>query len=355
MAIFKGKNLTIEIYGESHSEKIGAKVSGVPSFTFSPDTLSEFLKRRKATNSVYSTSRIEDDIPVFKNVENNTISGDFSVDIFNKNTKSKDYNNLYAKPRPSHADYATYLKDGTLDFSGGGRFSGRLTAPLCVVGGILKQYLSEKGIFVEAYVSKIGNVDGLSYLDKQIDYDFLIENRDKGQFNSLTSKEQMLEEIKNAKVNGDSVGGVVECIVYSMPKGIGDNLFEGLEGKISSLVYSVPAVKGVEFGSGFKMSTMLGSNANDNLRYKGDKVVFTSNNNGGINGGISNGEQITLRVAVKPTPSISVKQQTVDLVNKENCDIVIEGRHDACIVPRAVPCIESAVIIAICDEIIGTL
>ena len=350
MAIFKGKNISVEIYGESHSEKIGAIVKGVPTFTYDADKLNDYINRRKASKNAFSTSRIEDDLPIFKNVVNQTISKDFSFEIYNKNVKSGDYNELYAKPRPSHADYASYLKDGTLDFTGGGRFSGRLTAPLVVVGGILKQYLESKGIFVEGYVSKIGKVNGLSYKDQNISREFLLENRD-CKLNALQSQEQMLLEIDDAKSNGDSVGGVVECIVYGLKAGVGDNLFEGLEGKIASLIYSVPAVKGVEFGKGFDFSSMRGSQANDQLRMVDGKVKLLSNNNGGINGGISNGEDITLSVAIKPTPSISIKQQTVDLVAKENCEIQIKGRHDSCIVPRAVVCIESAVIIALVDEI----
>ena len=209
MAIFKGKNISVEIYGESHSEKIGANCKGLPTFKFDSDKLNQFISRRKASKNAFSTSRIEDDVPIFENVENQTISGDFSFNIYNKNVKSGDYNNLYGKPRPSHADYATYLKDGTLDFSGGGRFSGRLTAPLVVVGGILKQYLEQKGIFVEAYVSSIGGIKGISYKDQNIERQFLLENRD-SQLNTLKNKEKMLNEIEDAKSKGDSVGGIIE-------------------------------------------------------------------------------------------------------------------------------------------------
>ena len=266
---------------------------------------------------------------------------------------SSDYDNLYGKPRPSHADYSAFLKDGTLDFSGGGRFSGRLTAPLCIVGGVLKQYLKSLGIEVHAYVSSVGDIQSKSYLNGEISKAEILENRDFGGFPSLDSKEEILNLITSVKNDGDSVGGVIECIVYNMKTGVGDNLFEGLEGKIASLLYSVPAVKGVEFGGGFSLCKKTGSTANDSLYYDGEEVKFKSNNSGGINGGISNGAPITIRVAVKPTPSIFKEQETVDLVNKQNCKIKISGRHDACIVPRAVPCIESAVAIAIVDELIG--
>ncbi len=349
MALFKGKNLTVEIYGESHAEKIGAVVKGAPKFTFDSEKLKGFLSRRKANSSAYSTPRKEPDEPIFKNVVNNEINGEFEVEILNVNTKSGDYNNLYGKPRPSHADFAWHLKDGALDFSGGGRFSGRLTAPLCVVGGIFKEYLESKGVYINGYISQIGKIKGKSYLDGKIDREE-IENLKN--FPSITNGEEMLKEIISAKENGDSVGGVIELIVYGLKGGVGDNLFEGLEGKISSLIYSVPAVKGVEFGSGFLLSSMRGSEANDELQFNDEEVEFLTNNSGGINGGISNGNQITMRVAIKPTPSISKRQKTVDIISKENVEIEIKGRHDACIAVRAIPAIESAVAIAILDEII---
>ncbi len=352
MAIFKGKNISVEIYGESHAEKIGAKVLGLKPFTFCNDELLAFLKRRQANNFVFSTSRKEDDIPVFIGLENNTTTDNFSIEIYNKNVKSNDYNELYGKPRPSHADYSAYLKDGTLDYRGGGRFSGRLTAPLCAVGGILKQYLEKKGVYIHAYISQIGSVKGVSYKDKNLSREELLNSLD-GEFPTLSNKDKMLDVIKERKEDLDSVGGVIECIVYGLSGGIGDNLFEGLEGKIASLAYSVPAVKGVEFGLGFSLSESFGSKANDELYYKDSKVEFKTNNSGGINGGISNGAPITLRVAIKPTPSIAKEQNTVDLVNKQNVKINIKGRHDSCIVPRAVPCIESAVAIALADEIMG--
>lgn len=354
MSNFNGKNLNIEIYGESHAEKIGVSVKGFPKYEFSLDKLNAFLSRRKASESVFSTARKEADLPVFTGVENGVISGDFSADIYNQNKRSSDYNNLYGKPRPSHADLVTYFKDGVLDFSGGGRFSGRLTAPLCIIGGICKQYLEDMGVYIEAYVSSVGNINAKSYKTDNFTREFLVNNRDNGEFPSLDNKQEILEEIKTAKLNGDSVGGTIECVVYGLKAGVGDNLFEGLEGKISTLCYAIPAVKGVEFGLGFDISKTYGSVANDGIYYDNDgKICFESNNAGGINGGISNGNNVTLRVAFRPTPSIIKQQNTIDLVNKTNTVIEIGGRHDSCIVPRAVPCVESAVAIAILDEILG--
>ena len=353
MSKYNGKNISIEIYGESHAEKIGVKVSGFPSFTFSEEKLQEFLARRKASKSVFSTARKEGDIPVFTGVTNGKINGEFSADIYNENKRSADYDNLIGKPRPSHADYVTFIKDGVTDFSGGGRFSGRLTAPLCIAGGICKQYLESLGVYVTAYVSSVGKINARSYENGVSSNNQTILLRDEGEFPSLDNKKEILSEITRAKSEGDSVGGTIECIVYGLKAGYGDNLFSGLEGKISSLVYSIPAVKGVEFGSGFNISKEYGSVVNDELYYDFDgNVKFYSNHAGGINGGISNGNLITLRVAFRPTPSIAKKQKTVDLINKRNVEIEIGGRHDACIVPRAVPCVESAVAIALLDEIL---
>ena len=350
MSVFNGKKLRIEIYGESHAEKIGVSVKGLKGFTFDEKVLSEFTARRKATDSVYSTSRKEPDIPVFKGVKNGTIVGDFTAEIFNENKISKDYSALYGKPRPSHADYAWHIKDGAMDFSGGGRFSARLTAPLCIVGGILKQYLKARGIEIESYVSSVGNVFAHSYKDGVFSAEEIRAKRDNG-FPSLDRKDEIIEEIKAAKSVGDSVGGTVECVIFGL-KGVGDNLFGGIEGKIASLVYAVPAVKGVEFGDGFDLAKMRGSKANDELYIKDGTVKFYTNRAGGINGGIANGEPVTFRAAFRPTPSISLPQRTVDLVKNENTEIVINGRHDACVVPRALPVIESAAAIAIADEIL---
>lgn len=351
MSVFNGKKLRIEIYGESHAEKIGVSVQGFPTFKFDEKQLGAFLSRRKATDSVYSTARKESDIPVFTGVKNGEINGEFTAEIFNENKISKDYSALYGKPRPSHADYAWHIKDGALNFSGGGRFSARLTAPFCVVGGILKQYLKTRGVEIESYVSSVGKVFGRSYKDGAIITAEEIRTLRNNGFHSLDKKEEMLEEIKAAKSAGDSVGGTVECVIFGL-KGAGDNLFGGLEGKIASLIFAVPAVKGVEFGDGFDLAEMRGSQANDGLYIENGEVKFYTNRAGGINGGIANGEPISFRAAFRPTPSISVPQKTVDLVKNENTEIIINGRHDACVVPRALPVIESAAAIAVADEIL---
>ena len=351
MSIFNGRKISLEIFGESHSEKIGVKAKGFPAFTVDLSRLSEFTERRKASDSVFSTARKEEDAPIFYGADGGKINGEWSAEIINKDVKSKDYSPLFGKPRPSHADYAWHLKDGVMDFSGGGRFSARLTAPFCIAGGIAKQYLKSVGISVESYISSVGKVNARSYKSGVPSADEIVRLR--AGFPSLDKKEELIAEIRAAKSAGDSVGGTVETVVNGLKGGIGDNLFGGLEGKISCLVFAVPAVKGVEFGAGFGISEMRGSSANDGLYYdKNGNVAFYSDNAGGINGGITNGNAVTLRVAFRPTPSISLPQKTVDLAEKKNCVITVGGRHDACVVPRAVPVVESAVALAIMDEIL---
>lgn len=351
MSVFNGKHIYLDIYGESHAEKIGVSVKGFPGFTADMQKLTEFLERRKPSSGVFSTKRREPDVPIFSGINDGKITGEFTAEIINTDRRSADYGELYGKPRPSHADYAWYLKDGALDFSGGGRFSGRLTAPLCIAGGLAAQYLEMQGIYVSAYVAQVGTVKGASYKSQPLDARIAARLRE-GEFPSLSKKREMLEEIDKARKDCDSVGGVIECIISGTPGGKGDNLFGGLEGKIASLVYAVPAVKGVEFGWGFALSTMRGSRANDGLHYENGKVRLLSNRAGGINGGISNGEDITFSAAMRPTPSIFFEQRTVDLVKGEDTVIKIKGRHDACIVPRAVPAIESAAALAVLDEIL---
>ncbi|MBE7091016.1 MAG: chorismate synthase [Clostridiales bacterium] len=352
MAKWKGKKLSVEIYGTSHAPEIGVKAEGFPKEEISLTKLTEFMERRKAKKAIYSTPRIEADAPVFlSGLRNGIVTGEcLHAVIYNQNTKSSDYNELYAKPRPSHADYAAYLKDGRLDFSGGGEFSGRLTAPYCIAGGIAKELLEKRGVQICAYVRSIGTVTGKNFTNA----DFSIESlKYEESFPSLSNGDAMLEEIAKARALGDSVGGVVDCVVRGAPKGVGGALFDGLEGKLANLIYAIPAVKGVSFGEGFTLSKMFGSEANDPLCVdeQGD-IRLKTNRAGGINGGITNGEAITLSVAFRPTPSISKPQKTVNLTTGKEEEISIKGRHDACIVPRALPVVESAVALGLLDEIL---
>ena len=352
MSLYNGDKLKIEIYGQSHAEKIGVRVSGFPRMKIDEERLSELMQRRSPSGAVYSTKRKEPDQPIFeKGVDNGVIDGDFEAVIYNRDVKSGDYNELYARPRPSHADLVRYFKSGEKDYRGGGEFSGRLTAPMCIVGALCKQYLYEKfGVEILAYVESVGKIAGVSYRDSILTADQIKDCH--GGFPSLSDCRAMIQEIENATGDGDSVGATVDCVVFNFPEGIGGSLFDGLEGKIAQLVYAIPAVKGVEFGLGFGLSTSTGYEVNDFISMVDGKPTVMTNYAGGINGGISNGNQITLSVAFRPTPSISKKQRTVDLEKMQDVEIEIKGRHDPCVGVRAVPVVESAVAIALLDSIL---
>ncbi len=352
-SIFNGRKLKVEIFGASHSSEIGVIVNGFKKEKVCLRKLQKFVDRRKAKVAAYSTKRLEQDkIIIESGRTNGYLCGEFKAVIKNTNQNSKDYSNLIVAPRPSHADFVAWQKYGEkFDYRGGGKFSGRLTAPMCIAGGLCKQILEKKGITINAYISQIGLVKGASYKDTDIEK-IDLNNLDKD-FPLLDDgkKEKMLEVIENARANLDSLGGVIECVIKGVPIGAGEYMFDSLESIISHLAFAVPAVKGIEFGSGFDLASMYGSQANDCFYYEGDKVKTKTNNNGGINGGMANGMPITFRVVVKPTPSIAKEQDTINMQTKENAKLKIEGRHDACIVPRAVPVIEAISAIAIYDSL----
>lgn len=348
MSKWKGEKISFEIYGASHDDKIGVICKNFPSVKINDVKLSEFMARRKGGQGFGTTARAESDIPTFTSgVKDGEIKdGNFEAVIYNNDKKSKDYGELYGKPRPSHADYCDYLKSGNLDFRGGGRFSGRLTAPYCVAGYVAKEYLNSQGVYAHTYLSSVGKVKGKSYLDNVSREE--IENI--SGFPSLTNQKKMIREIEKARKSNDSVGAVIECVVFGAKKGLGNDYFMGLEGKMASLLYAIPAVKGVEFGLGFNLAKTRGSRSNDCYYFDENGEVKTrTNNGGGIHGGITNGMPITLRVAMKPTPSISREQETIDLINKKNVKIKIIGRHDACVAVRALPVVESAIYLALLD------
>ncbi|MBO5285859.1 MAG: chorismate synthase [Clostridia bacterium] len=354
VSVFNGKKLNIKVYGASHADKIGVVVDGFnKGDSFDKALLQEFCDRRKPKKTVYSTKRNEADTVNY--LSGVTDLGEFDGNtlhsvIFNQDQRSKDYANVVKTPRPSHADFPAWVKYGNrFDYRGGGKFSGRMTAPICIAGGICKQLLQQKGISISAYVSQIGKVKGLSYTDVDpnvpdlTDYDVNFPLAD----NSF--KASMEEEISTAAKNGDSVGGVVECVVTGVPVGTGEFMFDSIESIISHLAFGVPAIKGIEFGKGFALSALNGSVANDPLYVDGGKIKTKTNNNGGINGGLANGMPITFRVAVKPTPTILREQQTVNLDTMENVTLTATGRHDSCIALRVVPVIEAVAAIAIYD------
>lgn len=345
-----GENLKLSIFGQSHGPAIGMVLDGVPAgLPVDLDALQQFLNRRAPGQSDFSTPRREEDQPEFLSgiVDGYTCGAPISAIIHNNNTRSKDYSNLKDCPRPGHADYTAQIKyKGYQDVAGGGHFSGRLTAPLCIAGGLCKQWLQEKGVQIGAHIKWIDNIDDNSFdpVDPSINNiqsDFPVLDRICG--------EQMIEAIAKARASGDSVGGVIECAVTGLPAGLGDPMFGGMESRIAQIVYGVPAVKGVEFGLGFVSAFRKGSQNNDAFLIRNGNVETITNNAGGILGGITTGMPLIFRVAIKPTPSISQPQQSISLQAMENTILEVKGRHDPCIVPRAVPVIEAAAAIAIFD------
>ncbi|MGN0659191.1 MAG: chorismate synthase [Emergencia sp.] len=323
-----GNNVKISIFGQSHSAAIGVTIDGLPAgFSIDMGQLQQFLDRRAPGNSRYSTPRKEADRPEFLSglVGNVTCGAPLTAVIRNTNTRSSDYDSIRDIPRPGHADYTAHVKYGGFeDVSGGGHFSGRLTAPLCIAGGIILQILAEEGISVKAGIREIGG-----------------------------DSEDPFGQIDLARSRGDSVGGIIECTIDGLPAGIGEPMFDGIENKVAQAVFSIPAVKGIEFGRGFDAARICGSENNDEFYYDGETVKTRTNNHGGILGGISSGMPVVFRVAVKPTPSISIQQHSISYGKKENAELAVRGRHDPCIVPRAVPCVEAAAALAVYDLIKG--
>ena len=347
---FTGQHLRLSIFGQSHSEAVGMTLDGLPAgIPVDLDELQSFLNRRAPGRNDWSTPRREEDRPEFLCglKDGFTCGAPLSAIIRNSNTRPKDYSQLKITPRPGHADYTAEVKyRGFQDYSGGGHFSGRLTAPLCIAGGIVKQALKERGIAVDARIKAIaGIVDASPFAASVAGKEFPVADDKIG--------EQMREAIAKARAEGDSVGGVVECVVRGLPVGIGEPMFDGLENQIARMVFAVPAVKGIEFGAGFAAAGLRGSENNDAFCVQDGRIETLTNNAGGILGGISNGMPVVFRAAFKPTPSIAKEQQSVNLNSMEPSALRIEGRHDPCIVPRAVPVIEAAAAIAITDLILG--
>lgn len=357
MASMYGNKLKISIFGQSHSPAIGVTVDGLPAgFSIDMDRLQQFLARRAPGQNAYSTTRKEADVPQFLCGLYNgaTCGAPLTAIIQNTNTRSGDYAELADCPRPGHADYPAAVKwSGHQDPTGGGHFSGRLTAPLCVAGGIALQMLEERGIAVGAHIAQIENVNDAPFDSVNISAKTLRSVTEKA-FPVLddNAAEPMQAAILAARGEADSVGGIVECAAVGIPAGVGDPMFDGLESRIAAILFAVPAVKGVEFGAGFSCASMRGSQCNDPYIIRDGAVRTSSNNNGGILGGIANGMPILVRAAIKPTPSIGIRQDSVSLSRMEEKTLVVHGRHDPCIVPRAVPVIEAAVALALLDAML---
>ncbi len=325
-----GERYRFTIFGQSHAPAIGVTIEGLPA-GFAPDMekLAAFLARRAPGKGRYSTTRSEADAPEFVAglVDGHTCGAPVTAIIRNTNTRSEDYAELYRVPRPGHADFAAAVKYGLArDVAGGGQFSGRLTAPLCIAGGLALQLLAEEGVSISARIASIGGE---------------------------TEPQAIQAVLEAAKAAGDSVGGLVECVCQGVPAGLGEPMFGGMENRIAQAVFAIPAVKGVEFGAGFAVAGMRGSENNDPFYFDELGVVRTrTNHHGGILGGITSGMPIVFRAAFKPTPSIALEQDSVDLTAHESVKLSVKGRHDPCIVLRAAPCVEAAAAAAIYDALL---
>lgn len=342
-----GTRLKLTVFGESHGPAVGMTLEGFPA-GFEPDLaeLQAFLNRRAPSASVFSTSRREADAPEFlSGLHDGRTCGDaLTAIIRNTNARRADYANFL--PRPSHADYPAFVKyGGAMDLSGGGCYSGRLTAPICIAGGLCKQYLRQQGVEVFAHIFNIGAQRDEPY-DPLAPQPPVLER-------GLTlvdpaRAEAMLDEIEAVRAACDSVGGSVECAVTGLPTGLGEPMFDGVENRLAQLLFGIPAVKGVEFGSGFGCAQMRGSAHNDPYYYDENGAVRTRTNHaGGICGGMTTGMPVCFRVAIKPTPSIALPQETVDPIAHCGAELEIRGRHDPCIVPRAVAVVEAAAALAV--------
>lgn len=351
-----GNNLKVSIFGESHSQAIGTVIDGLPpGEKIDLDTIQSFLDRRAPGRNRFSTQRRETDTPsIVSGLHNGcTIGSPLCAVIANTDTHSSDYNNILSTPRPSHADYPAFVRSGIIE-PGGGHYSGRLTAPLCFAGAVCMQLLERHGITIGAHIYSIENINDDCFDPVGISSETISDLKDKI-FPVLNDSKgsQMQKAIEQAASERDSVGGIIECCILGMNPGIGGPIFDGLENRIASAIFGIPAVKGIEFGLGFASAGIRGSVCNDPYYIDNRSIKTRTNNNGGILGGLSTGMPIIFRAAIKPTPSIGIEQQSVDLASMSDTVLTVKGRHDPCIVPRAVPCVEAASAIAVLDAILG--
>ncbi|MEG1256118.1 chorismate synthase [Clostridium sp.] len=354
MSSIIGTKVKISVFGESHGEAIGVVIDGLPvGYDIDLDKVYEEMKRRAPGQDEFSTPRVEKDIPrILSGIfQGKTTGAPLSAIIENTNTKSKDYSDLKVKMRPSHSDYPAMIKYGGYnDYRGGGHFSGRLTALFVFAGAVCKEILKESNIYLGGHIKSIGKIKDSEFHRVNISKELLDDLR-VDRFPTLNKdiKEAMKDEIIKAREDGDSIGGVIEGAVINLPVGIGNPMFNSVESVLAHMLFSIPGVKGVEFGAGFNISTLRGSEVNDEYYMEGESIKTYSNNNGGILGGLTTGMPVTFSVAFKPTPSISLLQRTVNIDTKEDDILEIHGRHDPCIVQRAVPVVECAAAVAILD------
>ena len=343
-----GENLRLEIFGGSHEPELGMTLRGFPAGeAVDAEALASFLARRAPGRSAWSSPRSEKDEPLFRSGLTDGMSDGSPITavIANADARPGDYRPLSSIPRPGHADYAAWVKTGSIA-PGGGAYSGRMTAALCLAGGLCLQYLERRGVSVLSRIAELGGIaDGgeLSEDSRPCAFGTLSEDR----------AEAMKAAIAAAKEEGDSLGGVVECAVFGLPAGLGGPLFEGLEGRLAALLFAIPAVKGAEFGAGFAATRLLGSGHNDAFVLRNGRVETATNNCGGLLGGVTDGMPLVFRAAFKPTPSIAKTQRSVNLSTMTETELSVSGRHDPCVVPRALPCVEAAAAIALCDAMIS--
>lgn len=357
MSSIFGNHIKVSVAGESHGEAIGVIIDGLPAgFSVDMDALSGFMQRRAPGNNRFSTPRKEGDVPEFLSglLQNVTTGAPVMAIIRNTNTRSGDYAALSDIPRPGHADMTAEIKYGGFqDVRGGGHFSGRLTAPLCIAGGIALQMLREKGVEVFAHISSIHGVRGcepeytaenLPLLRKIAEKKFPVWDDAKG--------EEMQGEIDRAREKKDSVGGVVSVAAMGLAAGLGAPMFSGMEGRLASAVFGIPAIRGISFGNGFEAADLYGSENNDAFYFDGETVKTRTNRCGGVLGGITTGMPLLYNVAVKPTPSIGIEQESVSLSRKEGATLSVTGRHDPCILPRIVPVLEGVTALVLLDTLL---
>lgn len=358
MSSLWSRNISISIFGESHGPAIGVVMDNLPPGEYvDMEKLRHFMARRAPKKDGTTTSRCEEDVPkVMSGLQNDRTTGVPLCAIFqNKDARSSDYSALSRLPRPGHADYTGAMRyRGFNDVRGGGHFSGRLTAPLVFAGAICGQILERRGIYTGAHILAVHGIYDDAFSRTKVSKDDILEVREKNfPVRNDEQGERMRADILKAAEGGESLGGIIECVAIHVPAGVGSPMFDGLENTIASLVFGIPAVKGLEFGAGFQVAEMVGSQDNDPFYIDEDGEVKTrTNNHGGILGGISSGMPITMNVAVKPTASIAKPQETVDFREKTSEILKLQGRHDPCIVPRAVPCVEAAVNVALLSHML---
>ena len=352
-----GKNIKLSLFGESHGVGIGITIDGLPAgIELDIEAIKIEMRRRATGKNELTTARKEaDTFEILSGYFNGYTTGaPFSIVIRNRDQQSRDYSEIKDIARPSHADYTGNKRyDGYNDYRGGGHFSGRLTAPIVFAGAIAKQILKSKDIYIGSHIKSIKEVKDRDFNNGDFKKENFIElSQEQLPFLDKKLKDIAREKILEARNNRDSVGGIIECAIIGMEAGVGDPFFNSIESQLASLMYSIPAVKGVEFGKGFEITNLFGSEANDSIYIREENIVTDTNHNGGIVGGISNGMPITFKVAIKPTPSISRLQNTINMKTNEETKFEIIGRHDPCIVPRALVVVEAMAAIGILDFLV---